>query len=38
MDHLSGILEEAQTIANDALAAAPQRSGLAGNTNLKEKL
>ncbi len=24
-------------LANDALAAAPQRSGLAGNTNLEEK-
>ena len=37
-DHLRRILEEAQTIANDALAAAPQRSGLANNTNLEEKL
>jgi len=33
-DHLRRILEEAQTIVNDALAAAPQRSGLASNTNL----
>jgi phosphoglucomutase len=33
-DHLHRILEEAQTIVNDALAAAPQRSGLASNTNL----
>jgi phosphoglucomutase len=37
-DHLRRILEEAQTIVNDALAAAPQRSGLASNTNLEEKL
>ncbi len=37
-DHLHRILEEAQTIVNDALAAAPQRSGLASNTNLEEKL
>ena len=36
-DHLRRILEEAQTIVNDALAAAPQRSGLASNTNVKEK-
>jgi phosphoglucomutase len=36
-DHLRRILEEAQTIVNDALAAAPQRSGLASNTNLEEK-
>ena len=36
-DHLRRILEEAQTIVNDALAAAPQRSGPAGDTNLKEK-
>jgi len=36
-DHLRLILEEAQTIVNDALAAAPQRSGLAGNTDLEEK-
>ena len=28
---------EAQTIVNDALAAAPQRAGLASNTNLEEK-
>ena len=28
---------ETQTIVNDALAAAPQRSGLASNTNLEEK-
>ena len=37
-DHLRRILEEAQTIVNDALAAAPQRSGLASNTNVEEKL
>jgi phosphoglucomutase len=37
-DHLRRILEEAQTIVNDALAAAPQRSGLASNTNWGEKL
>jgi len=37
-DHLRRILEEAQTIVNDALAAAPQRSGLASNTNWDEKL
>jgi len=36
-DHLRLILEEAQTIVNDALAAAPQRSGLAGNTDLEGK-
>ncbi|MEJ2382424.1 MAG: alpha-D-glucose phosphate-specific phosphoglucomutase, partial [Gammaproteobacteria bacterium] len=36
-DHLRRILEEAQTIVNDALAAAPQRAGLANNPNLKEK-
>jgi phosphoglucomutase len=36
-DHLRRILEEAQTIVNDALAAAPQRSGLASNTNLEKK-
>jgi phosphoglucomutase len=37
-DHLRRILEEAQTIVNDALAAAPQRSGLVSNTNLEKKL
>jgi len=36
-DHLRRILEEGQTIVNDALAAAPQRSGVASNTNVKEK-
>jgi phosphoglucomutase len=37
-DHLRRILEESQTIVNAALAAAPQRLGLASNTNLEEKL
>jgi phosphoglucomutase len=32
-EHLHRILEEAQTIVNDALAAVPQRSGLAGKIN-----
>ena len=36
-DHLRRILEEAQTIVNDALAAAPQTSELASDTNVKEK-
>jgi phosphoglucomutase len=36
-DHLRRILEEAQTIVNNALAAAAQESGPAGKTNLKEK-
>jgi len=36
-DHLSRILEEAQTIVNDALAASPQQPGIAVKTNLKEK-
>ena len=36
-DHLRRILEEAQTIVNDALAAAPQQSGLASTTKVKEK-
>jgi phosphoglucomutase len=36
-DHLRRILEEAQTTVNKALAAAPQRSGLAGKTNSEEK-
>jgi phosphoglucomutase len=35
-DHLRRILEEAQTIVNDALAAAPQRSEHAGKTNPEE--
>jgi phosphoglucomutase len=33
-DHLRRILEEAQTIVNHALAAASQRSGLAGNKSM----
>jgi phosphoglucomutase len=36
-DHLRRILEEAQTIVNDALAASPQQPGIAVKTNLKEK-
>ncbi len=35
-DHLRRILEEAQTVVNEALAAAPHRSGLASNTNSEE--
>jgi phosphoglucomutase len=35
-DHLRRILEEAQTIVNDALAAAPPLSGLLVNANKKE--
>ena len=37
-DHLRRILEEAQTLVNDALAAEPERSGVASNTNWGEKL
>jgi phosphoglucomutase len=37
-DHLRRILAGAQTIVNGALAAVPQRSGLAINRNLEEKL
>ena len=37
-DHLRRVLVEAQTIVNDALAAVPLGSGLASNTNVKEKL
>jgi len=37
-DHLQSILEEAQTIVNDALAAAPQRSSLLVKTNSKEDI
>jgi len=37
-DHLCRILEEAQSLVSDAVAAAPQRPGLASNTNVKEKL
>jgi hypothetical protein len=36
-DHLRRILEEAQIIVNDALAASPQQLGNAVKTNLKEK-
>ena len=36
-DHLRLILEEAQTIVSDALAAAPRQSGLASNTHFEEK-
>jgi len=36
-DHLRRILEEAQTIVNDALAASPQQPGIAVKTNLQEK-
>jgi phosphoglucomutase len=37
-DHLRRILEEAQTIVNDALAAAPQRSGPPVKANSKEDI
>ncbi len=37
-EHLRLILEEAQTIVNEVLAAEPQRSGFAGNRNLEERL
>src|SRR5512143_1268111 len=37
-DHLRRILEEAQTIVNDALAASPQHPGIAAKTNMGEKL
>jgi phosphoglucomutase len=37
-DHLRRILEEAQTIAGDALAAAPQQPGMPSQPKLKEKL
>ena len=36
-DHLHRILEEAQTIVNDALAASPQQPGIASKTNMKEQ-
>jgi phosphoglucomutase len=36
-DHLRRILEEAQTIVSDALAASPQQPGLPSKTNMKEK-
>src|SRR5438876_1803114 len=37
-DHLQRIIEEAQTIVSDALAAFPQPPGIASRTNSKEKL
>jgi phosphoglucomutase len=36
-DHLRRILEEAQTIVNDVLAASPQQPGIPVKTNLKER-
>ena len=36
-DHLRRILEEAQTIVSDALAASPQQPGIPSKTNVKEK-
>jgi phosphoglucomutase len=36
-DHLRRMLEEAQTIVNDALAASPQEPGIPVKTNLKER-
>jgi len=36
-DHLRRILEEAQTIVNDALAASPQQPRIPSKTNIKEK-
>jgi len=36
-DHLRRILAEAQTIVSDALAASPQRPGMASGANSKEK-
>ncbi len=36
-DHLRRILEEAQTIVNEALAAAPQRSAVVGHAKLEKK-
>jgi phosphoglucomutase len=36
-DHLRRVLEEAQTIVNGALAAAPERSVLPSKTNLKDR-
>ena len=36
-DHLRRIMEEAQIIVNDALAAFPQQPGIAVKTTLKEK-
>ena len=37
-DHLNRILEEAQTIVGDALAAAPRQPGIPSGPELKEKL
>ena len=37
-DHLRHILEEAQTIVSDTLAAGPERPGIPSKTNMKEKL
>ena len=36
-DHLRRILEEAQTIVSDALAASPQQPGIPSETKLKER-
>ena len=36
-DHLRRIMEEAQTIVSDALAASPQQPGIPSKTNLKER-
>ena len=36
-DHLRRILEEAQTIVNDALAAPLQKSAIPAKTNLRER-
>jgi len=36
-DHLRGILEEAQTIVSDALAAAPSQPGIRSQSSAKEK-
>ncbi|MGA2751917.1 MAG: hypothetical protein ABSG59_24400, partial [Verrucomicrobiota bacterium] len=37
-DHLHRILEEAQTIINDALAASPQKPGIPSEPKRKKKL
>ena len=37
-DHLRRILEEAQSIVSDALAASPQPPGIPSKPKLKEKL
>jgi len=36
-DHLRRILEEAQTIVSDALAASPQQPGIPSKTNIRDK-